>query len=50
MDAVFAHAVRQIVNLPLDTQRKIGQALLVGSSETDLPVIEFGERDAVEVG
>ncbi|MEL6644101.1 MAG: hypothetical protein AAFQ79_09210 [Pseudomonadota bacterium] len=49
MDVVFAHAISQITNLPLDMQRKIGQALLVGSSEPDLPVIEFGEPGAGEV-
>ncbi|MEO1453052.1 MAG: hypothetical protein AAFV31_04470 [Pseudomonadota bacterium] len=48
MDVVFAHAVSQIINLPIDIQRKVGQALLVGSLEMDLPVIEFGEPDTVE--
>lgn len=41
MDTVFAQAVTEISELPLDTQRSIGEALLGGAARPDLPVIEF---------
>ena len=41
MDTVFAQAVTKISELPLDTQRFIGEALLDGATRPDLPVIEF---------
>ncbi|WP_299735278.1 hypothetical protein [uncultured Roseobacter sp.] len=41
MDIVFAQAVTKIIELPQDTQRVIGEALLDGAGQPDLPVIEF---------
>ncbi len=41
MDTVFAQAVTKIIELPQDTQRVIGEALLDGAAHPDLPVIEF---------
>ena len=41
MDTVFAQAVTKIIGLPQDTQRFIGEALLDGAAQPDLPVIEF---------
>lgn len=41
MDATFAHAISQISELPHDTQRVIGEALLSGAGQPNLPVIEF---------
>lgn len=48
MDTLFAHAVSKISELPLDTQRFIGEALLDGAGRPDLPVIEFtAEEEAM---
>ena len=41
MDTVFAQAVTKIIGLPQDAQRFIGEALLDGAAQPDLPVIEF---------
>ena len=41
MDTTFAQAVTKISELPLETQRFIGEALLGGAARPDLPVIEF---------
>lgn len=41
MDTIFAQAVTKIIELPQDTQRVIGEALLDGAGQPDLPVIEF---------
>ena len=47
MDTTFAQAVTKIIELPQDTQRFIGEALLNGAAQPDLPVIEFtAEEDA----
>ena len=45
MDTVFAQAVTRISELPLDTQRFIGEALLGGAARPDLPVIEFTDEE-----
>jgi|GEM_PF-6208280 len=41
MDTVFAQAVTKIIEMPRGTQRVIGEALLDGAAQPDLPVIEF---------
>jgi hypothetical protein len=41
MDTIFAEAVTRIIELPQGTQRVIGEALLDGAGQTNLPVIEF---------
>ena len=41
MDTVFAQAVTKIIEMPQETQRVIGEALLDGAGQPDLPVIEF---------
>jgi hypothetical protein len=43
MDTVFAQAVTRIIELPTDTQRLIGEALLDRAIQSDLPVIEFSD-------
>ena len=45
MDTLFAHAVSKISELPLDTQRFIGEALLDGAAQPNLPVIDFTEAE-----
>lgn len=48
MDTVFAQAVTRIIELPTSAQRMIGEALLQGQAEANLPVIEFtAEEDAM---
>lgn len=48
MDTTFAQAIAKISELPLDTQRFIGEALLDGAGRPDLPVIEFtAEEEAM---
>ena len=41
MDTVFAQAVTKIIEMPQETQRVIGEALLDAAGQPDLPVIEF---------
>jgi len=41
MDTVFAQAVTKIIEMPQGTQRLIGEALLGGAAQPDLPIIEF---------
>lgn len=41
MDTVFAQAVTKIIGMPQETQRVIGEALLDGAGQPDLPIIEF---------
>jgi len=41
MDIVFAQAVTKIIELPLETQRAIGETLLDVTTQSDLPVIDF---------
>lgn len=45
MDAVFAQAVTKITELPQGTQRVIGEALLGGAVQPDLPVIQFSDEE-----
>ena len=45
MDTIFAHAVIKILEMPQESQRAIGEALLIGAVEPDLPVIEFTAED-----
>jgi hypothetical protein len=45
MDTTFAHAVSKIMELPSDTQRSIGEALLCSTWQLDLPVIEFNSDE-----
>lgn len=45
MDTVFAQAVSKIIELPAGTQRVIGEALLDGATQPDLPVIEFSAEE-----
>lgn len=48
MDTVFAHAVTKVIELPQETQRFIGEAILDGAGRPDLPVIEFtAEEEAM---
>lgn len=48
MDTVFAQAVSKVIELPKDTQRFIGEAILGGAGRPDLPVIEFtAEEEAM---
>lgn len=47
MDTIFAQAVAKIIEMPVGTQRIIGEALLDGGAQPNLPVIEFtAEEDA----
>jgi len=45
MDTLFAHAVGKISEMPLDTQRFIGEALLDGAAQPNLPVIDFTDEE-----
>lgn len=48
MDTVFAQAVSKVIEMPQDTQRFIGEAILGGAGQPDLPVIEFtAEEEAM---
>lgn len=48
MDIIFAQAVGKVVELPRETQRFIGEAILDGVGRSDLPVIEFtAEEEAM---
>ncbi|MEL6362667.1 MAG: hypothetical protein AAFR21_16440 [Pseudomonadota bacterium] len=46
MDTVFAQAVTKIIELPLETQRAIGEKLLDGTTQPDLPVIDFTAEES----
>lgn len=50
MDVVFVQAVNRITDLPQQTQREIGVALLAKASQLDLPVIEFSAHADETVG
>lgn len=41
MDTVFAEAVAKVSQMSLETQRFIGEVLLDGVVQPELPVIEF---------
>ena len=41
MDTVFVQAITRVSEMSLDTQRFIGEVLLDGVVQPDLPVIEF---------
>lgn len=45
MDTVFAQAVSKIIEMPKGTQRLIGEALLEGGAQSELPVIEFSDAE-----
>lgn len=45
MDTVFAQAVTKVSEMSLDTQRFIGEVLLDGVVQPDLPVIEFSAEE-----
>lgn len=49
MDTVVAQAVTKISELPQGTQRIIGEALLEGEVQPNLPVIEFTAEDGIRV-
>lgn len=46
MDTVFAQAVTRIIEMPKGTQRLIGEALLNGGAQPELPVIEFTDAES----
>ncbi len=50
MDTVFAQAVSKISELPQGTQRFIGEALLEGEVQPNLPVIEFTAEESIRAG
>ncbi len=50
MDTVFAQAVSKISELPQGTQRIIGEALLEGEVQPNLPVIEFTAEESIRAG
>lgn len=45
MDTLFAHAVGKISEMPLEVQRFVGEALLDGAAQPNLPVIEFTDEE-----
>lgn len=48
MDTIFAQAVTKISEMPQGVQRVIGEALLDGAGQPELPVIEFtAEEEAM---
>lgn len=49
MDTVFAQAVTKIIEMPTGTQRLIGEALLSGAAQPELPVIEFTDAESAMV-
>lgn len=49
MDTIFAQAVTKISELPLDTQRSIGEALLDSAAQPNLPVIEFTAEEYTKI-
>ncbi|WP_299366770.1 hypothetical protein [uncultured Tateyamaria sp.] len=49
MDATFAQAVSKIIEMPVGTQRIIGEALLDGGAQPDLPVIEFTAEESAKI-
>ena len=49
MDTVFARAVTKIIEMPAGTQRVIGEALLDGAGQPNLPVIEFTAEEEAKI-
>ena len=48
MDTIFAQAVTKVIEMPQDVQRAIGEALLDGAGQPNLPMIEFtAEEEAM---
>lgn len=45
MDTIFKEAVSQVSEMPKDVQREIGEALLDGVAQRNLPVIEFTSEE-----